>query len=286
MREKWLVVSNCQTMGLGNCLSLLCPDVDIETCDVWRFRAESGEWISRLSEYRHLILNPELQEMGLIDSGSTANVTFVPGFDFRGFHPDLAYVTRDGVVVKSAMDDYHSLIIATAYRRGVSEDAAKKLFTTGVYEKLGFFSIWEAEKKLLIDRFSTYGLNVRGEFVKWMREGGFMHTKNHPKIGAIYDVAAKVARKLQGDRTVEAGIRPHDNLAVAPIFPVYPEIADRYGIKTGSYFFKGFDSYRPFRLDEFISSSYEIYRKYSVEELEVHSPHYEKAMNLVLESAS
>ncbi|WP_176057004.1 WcbI family polysaccharide biosynthesis putative acetyltransferase [Paraburkholderia sp. BCC1876] len=283
MKEKWLVVSNCQTAGLGNCLSLLCPQVDIDTCDIWRFRSERSEWLSRIADYRHLIFNPELQEMGLLDSIPLDNVTFVPGFDFRGFHPDLAYVTREGVVIKSAMDDYHSLIVATAYRRGLTPDSAKQLFAASTYQKLGYFSIWESEKKMLVDRFSAHGLDVRAEFVKWMREGGFMHSKNHPKIGAIYDVASKVARKLQGDAVVEAGIRPHDNLVVAPIFPIYPEIAERYGVRTGSYFFKGFDSYRPFHLDEFIASSYDVYSGYPVEELEVHSPHYEKAMNLAWE---
>jgi hypothetical protein len=283
MREKWLVVSNCQTVGLGNCLALLCPQVDIETCDIWKFRAEQATWMSRINEYRHLIFNPELQEMGLLNSVSMANVTFVPGFDFRGFHPDLAYVTRNDVVIKSAMDDYHSLIIAVAYRKGLKQDAVKHLFSASIYEKLGFFSIWESEKKILIERFAAFGLNVRAEFVKWMREGGFMHSKNHPKIGALYDVAAKVAKKLQGEASVETGIRPHDNLIVAPIYPVYPEIAERFGVKTGSLFFKGFDSYTPFHLDEFIESSYEVYSKYPLEELEVHSPHYEKAMSLVWE---
>ncbi|MBB5419361.1 WcbI family polysaccharide biosynthesis putative acetyltransferase [Paraburkholderia atlantica] len=281
MREKWLVVSNCQTAGPGNCLSLLCPQVDIETCDIWRFRAEKEEWASRITEYRHLIFNPELREMGLLDAIPTGNVTFVPGFDFRGFHPDLAYVTHGGAVIKSAMDDYHSLIIATAYKKGLAPDAAKRLFTAESYRRLGFLSIWEAEKKMLVDRFAAYGLDIRTEFVKWMREGGFMYSKNHPKIGAIYDVATKVARRLQGDAAVETGIRPHDNLAVAPIFPVYPEIAEQYGIRTGSYFFKGFDSYKAFHLNDFIATSYDVYSKYPAEELEVHSPHYETAVNLV-----
>lgn len=283
MREKWLVISNCQTVGLGNCLSLLCPQVDIETCDVWQFRADISEWTSKIADYRHLIVNPELKEMGLLDSVPSASVTFVPGFDFRGFHPDLAYVTRDGVVIKSAMDDYHSLIIAAAYRKGLRQDATKRLFTAATYERFGYFSIWEAERKLLVDRFDTYGLDVRGDFVRWMREGGFMHSKNHPKIHAIYDVAAKVAQRLQGDAAVETGIRPHDNLIVAPIFPVYPEIAEHYGVGSGSYFFKSFGPYKVFHLDEFIASSYDVYSRYSIEELEVHSPHYETAMNIAWE---
>jgi hypothetical protein len=159
------------------------------------------------------------------------------------------------------------------------------LFTAQVYEKLGFFAIWEQEKRAMLESFGAYALDVRSDFVRWMRRGGFMHTKNHPKIEALYDIAIKVAEKLQGGRVVESGIRPHDNLIVAPIFPVYPEIAERYGVDSGSYFFKTFGEYRVFDLDEFISKSYAIYEHYPVDELVVHSPHYDIGMNMTLESA-
>lgn len=60
---------------------------------------------SQIERVQSVDRQPELKEMGLLDLASVSNVTYVPGFDFRGFHPDLAYVTRDGAVVKSPLDN-------------------------------------------------------------------------------------------------------------------------------------------------------------------------------------
>ncbi|RZF26927.1 hypothetical protein EVC45_25060 [Paraburkholderia sp. UYCP14C] len=237
-------------------------------------------WKSKLGEYSQVILNPLFRHE--LDLSGTDHVTFVPSFYFQGFHPDLTYVRCDGVPVKSPMDDYHSVIIAVAFRKGLTESEARRLFVGDVYERLGYFSMWDAAKQEFIQNFDAYGLNVRSEFSGWMRRGGFMHSVNHPKIDAIYDVAAKVAKMLKGDDYIQSAFRPHDNLAVAPVFPVYPEIAERYGLDCGSYLFKSFP-YKFFGLDEFIAGSYEAYRKFPVDGLEIQSLYYERAMNLISE---
>jgi|ERR1700679_931891 hypothetical protein len=118
MREKWLVISNCQTVGLANSLALLCPHADINMCDYWSFKAAPDAWRNKIPEYDQLIINPEIQELGLIDFSAMANVTWVPAIQFRAFHPDLLNVFHAGQSVKSPMDDYHSVLIFAAYKLG------------------------------------------------------------------------------------------------------------------------------------------------------------------------
>lgn len=283
MKEKWLVISNCQTVGLGNSLSLLCPDVEVATCDIWKFSANIEQWKTRLSDYDQLIALPEDQSAGLVDLSAYTNVTRVPGFRFRGCHPDVTYVKCGETVVKGPMDGYHSAIVLAAFKQGLTEAHTRSLFTLDFYDSAGFFSIWEAEKKELFDCFDLVDLDIRADFVRWMRSGGFMHTVNHPRINAVYDVAIHVARKLYNGALVECGIRPHDNLTVGPIYPVYPEIAEHYGLSAGSYYFKPVGTYKVITIEEFIAGSYSVYRNFTASDLLAGNSRYERAMELIAE---
>jgi hypothetical protein len=283
MKERWLVVSNCQTVGLGNSLSLLCPQVEVDTCDIWQFRSEAEHWEAAIAGYDHLITLPENQNNGLVNFPAFPNVTRVPGIKFRGCHPDLAYVESGETLVKGPMDAYHSVIVLAAFKKGLSEVKARSLFTLDFYERAGFFSIWESEKMSLFESFESVGLNIQADFVKWVRSGDFMYSVNHPRINAVYDVATHIARKLKNEAIVECGIKPHDNLAAGPIYPVYPEIAERYGLGLGSYYFKPVGAYRVIDLDEFIAGSYTVYRNFRIEDLRTGNPHYDTAVKLIAE---
>lgn len=283
MKERWLVISNCQTVGLGNSLSLLCPQVEVDTCDIWQFHSEADHWKAKIAAYDHLITIPENQSDGLVNFDAFTNVTRVPGFRFRGGHPDVTYIKCGETVVKGPMDGYHSVIVFAAFKKGLSEAEARSLFTLKSYERAGFFSIWESEKRVLFDSFESVGFNIRADFVNWMRSGGFMHTVNHPRINAVYDVATHVARKLQTVAIVKCGIKPHDNLTVGPIYPVYPEIAERYGLAHGSYCFKQTGSYKVIDLEEFIAGSYSVYGNFNIEDLHTGNHHYEMVLKLIEE---
>jgi len=283
MKERWLVVSNCQTVGLGNSLSLLCPEVEVDACDLWQFSADAERWNAAIAGYDQLITIPANQNNGLVDFSAFSNVTLVPGIRFRGFHPDLTYIENGKALVKGPIDTYHSVIVFAAFRQGLPEAEAHSLFNMGIYEKAGFFSIWESEKKALFNSFDAVGINIRANFVTWMRSGGFMHTVNHPRINAVYDVATHIARKLKDGSIVETGIKPHDNLTAGPIFPIYPEIAEHYGVGTGSYYFKPLGTYRVIDLEEFIAASYSVYRELDIEDLSIGNPHYEMVSRLIAE---
>jgi hypothetical protein len=284
MKKRWLVISNCQTTGLGNSLSLLCPDVDVVTCDIWRFQAEADHWKREVGGFDHLIVNPEIQALGVVDFYGFPAVTWIPSFNFRGFHPDMSNVFCNGVSVKSPMDDYHSVLVFAAFKNGLSEAQARQLFSVDVYEQVGFFGIWESEKKALVARFEELGLDIRFDFVRWMRDGGFMHSMNHPRINAVYDLAEKIAKRLQSGVTTDTGIKPHDNLMAGPIYPIYPEVAERYGVGGGSYSFKPAGSYRVLSLEQFIDGCYRVYFDFNRDDLKANNPHYDVVATYIAET--
>ena len=283
MPKPWLVISNCQTVGLANCLTLLCPEVTIEACHIWRFKAEQEAWIRRLPEFDELIVTPEFESVGSLDFSARSNVTYVPTFFFRAFHPDITTLFCGGKAIQTPMHDYHSVIVFAAYKHGLSESRAAQLFSAEFLRMIDFGSIWAVEKQALLANFRASGFELKNDFVRWMRDGPFMHTINHPKIGALYDIARQIVAKIGVKTVTESALRPHDNLLVGPIWPIYPEIADELGLPGGSYLFKGLGSYRQFNLNEFIAGSYSAYRAYDADDLNSIDPHYHFVAKLMEE---
>ncbi|WP_410211798.1 WcbI family polysaccharide biosynthesis putative acetyltransferase [Aquirhabdus sp.] len=283
--EKWIVISNCQTVGIANSLSLLCANVTVEPCDIWQLTKNREYWEAKLPEYDQLIILADIRHINVIDLSPYQNITWFPSFLFRAFHPDLCYVTSPDGHIKTPMDEYNSCLAFAAYKSNLTIDQTRNLYNNEVYQAVGFYNFWQAEKEQLFRRFDDFDLDIRNSFVQWARQGSFMYSGNHPKVNAIYDIATLIARKIRG-KHFETTIRPHDNLAVGPIYPIYPEIAENLGLKDGSYLFKPISAYKLFDLDEFLEGSFGAYEKYNADALMIHDQYvhpYENAMKYIAE---
>jgi Polysaccharide biosynthesis enzyme WcbI len=280
MNKRWLVISNCQTIGIANSLSLLCPHIDVDICDVWKFRNEYLSLQDGLSSYDCLVLNPEVKTLGLVNFDNFQNVIEVPGVLFTGFHPDICYVVKSGEPIKGAMDAYHSLIIYTAYKNNVPEADVRKLFCEKMFNALSYYDDWETGKATLTKSFLDVGLDIHEEFIRWSRHGAFMHSLNHPKIDVLYDISTKIALKA-GENIVLSNMRPYDNLANGDACPVYPEIGNRFGIH-GDYYFKPSGLFKLVSIEQFISRSYECYKTIGVDGTERTSSNHENSAQKIL----
>ncbi|WP_196486720.1 WcbI family polysaccharide biosynthesis putative acetyltransferase [Burkholderia thailandensis] len=280
MKEKWLVISNCQTTGMMLSLAMMCPDVKVDACDYWGFQANSEFWRQQIPTYDHIVVNPEIQQLGIVDFATMPNATMLLAIRFRAYHPDLQNVFHDGKSVKTPLDDYHSTIVFAAYKLGCTIGQARALFNEAIYDALQYFSLWDIERKLFLDMYAEYGWDLSSELSRWTRGSAFMHTMNHPKAHALYDVALMVARKVAGDRVVESGIVPHDTLVQAPVYPIYPELAERFGAGRGSYLFKGMN-YQLLTLDAFIEGSFDAYAAFDKNQLHGNSPHLASALHII-----
>jgi AraC-like DNA-binding protein len=264
--EKILVISNCQTVGLANSLSLCGDNVFADACDIWQFRREPDIWKAKIPDYDYLVISPEIQNLSIVDFNNFDNVTWVPGFNFSAFHGDLTYASCNGMQVKTALDDYNSRIILTAYKAGLGPNQVLKLFNIETFKKIGYLDLYEQSKADLIEEYRRYGLDIRDAYTSWMRSCIFLHSINHPNINVVYDIALLIAKKI-GLNVRTHGFRPHDNLVNGAIFPVYPEIAEHYGFDNGSYFFKAFSGFQTLSLTEFVADSYERYKAFDIESL-------------------
>ena len=276
--RRWLMVYNCVHVGLQNCLGLLQPDLQVDALDFGAFEKRFEEFAPNLAGYDRIITAPHFVANGCTDFATFAPVTPLPLTAFEAFQPDLCYLTVDGQILRGPMFDYHSKIVVAAWRKGLSPAQARALFTGAHYQQFGFLGLWEACKQQYLGSYADAGLDLRRAFPTWSREGAFMHSVNHPSIRVVADIARALLRQ-DGLRPRETDFLPHDNLKNAPVWPVYPEIAESLGVR-GSLLFKVHNAYRFMELDEFIAASYEVMSAHAVETVKVF-PMYERSMERI-----
>lgn len=259
-RQRWLLISNCQGYGMANCLRLYTDNVHIESYAPLDFEEHSATISSRLNRYDRLLISPALtNHPGLgIDFSEREGVSWLPTFRFDGYHPDACHLESDGTRVLGPLRGLQSLICFVAFQAGLSEQKTRSLYTESIYSQLGYWDRWDAERRRLLSLFRGQGYDVGGLFVQWCRGGPFMHTINHPHIRCLADVARLVLERM-GEPFRDNPMLPHDNLAIGPNFPIYPEVGVRLGVR-GSYRFKVPGEYRCIDLDEFVHQSFNTYR--------------------------
>jgi len=263
--EKWLVASNCNRVGLANSVSLLCPDITVETVHLLAFARDVAAGTLDPGGFDRAILHPKIDQHGGPHVAALRKPVYVPSLFFCGYHPDVCPVLHKGANVQSPVGDNHSAICFTAHQAGLSPIEAERLFTRQTYEDAGYFDVWDADRESEIDKFAAHGIDIAPLFVRWSRTGSFMHTVNHPVIEVIYTIA-RMALARDGIPHVASPYRPQDNLIDATTFPIYPEIGEAFGV-TGSMLFKRGGQPRLIGLRQFIRSCYALYDRLGRESL-------------------
>lgn len=271
------VVGNCQSFGIAYGMKLLIPHAHVDRFTIVRKGVTTLDMLAKtLSSYDH-VFSLEFQP-GFVRGGGweelkalLPNVAPIPSIVFSGFHPDTIYIldpTRNGFPIEGPAGPYHSAIALFAWLRGMSVDQTVALFGEPLFEALGYFDVWQDSAKEFLDLARTSGLDLSSELVRWSRSGPFMYSMNHPKAHVLFDVAKALLAKA-GLKTapVEFADFAVDDIVRGVVFPVYPEIAERYGHR-GSYLFKR-SNYRLARnvgqfddLHGFVESSFAVYAKH------------------------
>lgn len=192
-----------------------------------------------------------------------------PTIIFPAFHPDAVYVgdlrsLAQARLAPSPVGHYHSAIALFAFLEGLDEAKTLTLFRENVFSRLGYMDGWQAAADELLSTAEAASLGLANDFLRWSRRGSFMHVINHPKIPVLGDVARRLLQRL-GIAAAEIEVADYlpDDLAYDVVWPVYPAIAERYGI-AGSTLFKaraqGSRAPKVYDLPAFITESFRLYR--------------------------
>lgn len=244
---KFAVLGNCQMGHVTRCLQAFVggewPTNEWVNLDVLNSmvdgRRDLNEYFAR---YDKVFIQP--LTWNYIESHYRHHrhkVVLYPNVEFFGYHPDSVYVDV-GVPYNHLVGPcghYQSTIALLAWKCGLSASDALKLYTRTTYSRLGFFDYWKIARDLLLGEGERAGLPLQDFVERWSRSGCFMHSINHPKLFVIADVVLALLRR-EGIATLadDTSIRfVRDYLADSVVWPVYPEIAERFGV-AGSYTFK------------------------------------------------
>lgn len=267
-KRKWLLVFNCTSIGLANCLKLLTPDVEVEATDFGTFQRRFDEYRPRLAEFDLVVTAPHLISNESIDFSEAGAVQGVPPIYFDAYHPDLCYLRTQAGILKGPLGDYHSKIVTVAWLKGIPEEEVRALFSPERYQSFDYLDRWQSCKRELLRRFAKAGCPVDRYFSRWGARAPFMHSVNHPAIHALHDVACALL-DTQGIGYQRTDLLPHDNLLNGPVWPVFDEIAEPLSVR-GSYLFKLSAQYRCIGLEEFIAASYALLAPLDAAEVRCH----------------
>lgn len=265
--ERWLVISNCQTVGLANCLQAQAPGIEISALDPGSFKRQRWRANGRMRRFDRLLIYPAIQsEMPTAKIQRIGTHVHLPIITFRGYHPDLIYIHYRKQPLRGPISHYHSAIALACYLQGMGQKEAMSCFNGAFFERCGYLDVWRTERDRLIAEFAASGLDIRSHFLEWGRGNAFMYSYNHPRIQPLYDMASALLLSL-GQNPRRSDLIPHDNLANSAVFAVYPEIGENVGVH-GQYEFRAAGSYRSVDLEEYVGRCFALYDTLQLSELQ------------------
>ena len=267
------VISNCQGEGVAKCIIAMNPSVNVNFFMSTDVMNGTHNIEDIFSNHQYVVLQKSALDTNLVEQHKDKIIMF-PSIAFSGFHPDMTYVRgknkNSGAVetVFTPMYSYNSSIVLYAFLKGKSRSETLEMFSAEVFERLGFFREWHIAKQLLIEEADSVDLDIRDCFRIWEQKRNFMYSFNHPHIDVVGDVAKLIMKKMGVPVLSENACQyVADPLAQMPVWPVYPEIASRYGF-VGDYAFKQNEKNDLCNLKDFIQVCFENYNNYEVDTLE------------------
>lgn len=245
------VLGNCQARGVAQAMRLLAPNSRVRFVPMGTLARDHGDLdglLATLSGYDHVYA--QLFPAGLIPGGDIntlrlrdMRIVLFPTIVFPAFHPDMVYAGRVEdlsalKLARSPLGQYHSAIALCAHRLGLTAPQAARLFRADVFARLGYLDQWEPSVRETLAAGATVRFGLEREMNRWSRRGAFMHVINHPKAFVIGDIARRLLSESGfAPEPVEIEDYIGDELARDVVWPVYPPVAEVYGL-TGSYLFK------------------------------------------------
>ena len=280
---RFAVLGNCQAEYVAQCIRFLAPGCEADPYVILATGASTSEFdkiAERLAAYDYLLAQPQFRENISARSVSARNlnrIIYYPDICFTAYHPDLVYIPRNtppfDSMVNSPVGHYHSALAFLCYSLGLDVEQTVARFNEKIFARLGYLAnaFWTASAQGLLDSGRAAQFPLEPYFRSWVRRGCFMYSVNHPKLFVLADLAAGALASCgvtSNPRLCDDYVPDH--VKMGPVWPVYPEVAVRFGL-DGSYRYKGVSAAgRPgpyFDLKEFIQASFAIYRNYQLTEI-------------------
>ncbi len=265
------IIANCQKDSLAACIAALNHGFEIDTYMIHEIMANPSQLRTILDDSAFIFSHLQLQYM--VPAELAHKVIYFPNIAFSAYHPDLTFVRGrkfggEPETVFGPLYIYNSALAMFGYREGIPLDEIVTFYNADVYARIGYFDQWQESRRQLLSEGEACQMPLGGLLEKWSRGKAFMYSSNHPTIAVMEDIARELLQRVGMFYFAES---KHeylvDPLKSQPIWPIYPEIAERFGLR-GSTAFKINDPHGTLGLREFVSASYDNYSNYDRATLE------------------
>ena len=267
VRERWILLSNCQTLSLARGLTAVAEAIECDACDAWQMTERLAADPDYFRRYDFMLVLANLRDLPGFPADRLPPHADVPCFSFTGYHPDCCYVAAEGErITDGLIGPYHSMIALAGYKEQIGPVATARFFNDRIFEQAGYYRQWLAQRDQMIERFGTFGYDIRGIFRKAGRGRSFMHTIDHPDIVLMTELAKVVLRRLDRPCREDAPL-PVDALA-SMSWPVYPEVGEKLGV-AGAYRFRPTGQYVSLDLNEYLEEAFASFGRWDRSQLRV-----------------
>ena len=161
----------------------------------------------------------------------------LPVVYFSAFYPDTCMLMQHSTGQLLLNPPISSAITVWAWQRGLLPQDVPALFNKNVFGALGYFDRWATSVEHLRRSFAVAGWAHAFDrfFLNIQRTGNFMHTFNHPKVHVLTGIAKMLAAHLGAGEEVFARQLDVQDILADVTWPLYPDVADAYGLPGGSY---------------------------------------------------
>jgi hypothetical protein len=267
VRERWILLSNCQTLSLARAISAIAETVECDGCDAWQMADRLAADPDYFLHFDFMLVLSNLRDFPGFPADRLPPHTDVPCFNFTGYQPDCCYISADGERVNDGLiGPYHSMIALAGYKEQLTSAETSSFFRDRIYEQAGYYRQWLAQRDRMIGRFAEFGYDIGGIFRVAGRGRSFMHTIDHPDIVLMTELAKVILRRLDRPYRDDAPL-PVDVLANMS-WPVYPEVGAQLGV-AGDYRFRPTDQYTALDLNEYLEVAFASFGRWDRSQLRV-----------------
>ncbi|MDB5511090.1 MAG: protein of unassigned function [Enterovirga sp.] len=268
------VVGNCQGAAITTAMRLLLPEAEIAYHSVHAVARR----FPRMSDLVRAVSGCDVVFAGHFtapfrDGGdfetlrAETRLVPIPVVVFSAFHPDAVYVgdmADNTRLVRTPVGYYNSALALFGFLKGLTPTETLRLFDFETYRYLGYMDAWRDAQATLLQLGRDAGYDLETDFLRWSRRGVFMHVINHPRMFVTNDLARGLLRKA-GIPFADCDLDSFasDEIAALGAWPVYPPIAEQYGVPGSEVFLRPAARRRPpatIGLTDFVHQSFAAYR--------------------------